>query len=65
MSHEPNSNTDTYWCIIRNGPERHGYVEISHLGGDKWAVVLDDREFTIKSTARDFYELLEVALSKR
>jgi hypothetical protein len=51
-----------YWAVVRNADKRMAYIEISSLGNNKWNVLLDDNEFTLRSQAQSFWELLEQGL---
>ena len=59
-----NTPHKVFWAVVRNQTTRHTYIEIGELGKNKWSVVLDGKEFTIKSTSTDFFELLRIALEK-
>lgn len=54
-----------YWAVVRNQTTRHTYIEIEHLGKNKWGVVLDDLEMTIKSDSPEFFDVLAAALTER
>jgi len=59
---------NVYWSVVRNGTERHTYIEIAEGEAGRWNVVLDTDEFTIRvpiGQTPDFFELLAMALAKR
>lgn len=61
----PETETTIYWSVVRNQTDRHTYIELDHLGKNKWGVVLDDLEFTVKSDSPDFWDVLQAALTER
>lgn len=61
----PEPLTTIYWAVVRNEDKRHTYIELEHLGKNKWGVVLDDLEMTVKSDSPDFWDVLTEALSER
>jgi len=54
-----------YWATIRNQTQRHSYIELAHVSGNRWVAILDDEEIKFRSESEDFLELLESALQAR
>lgn len=56
-----------YWAAFYDNARRTDvYIEFEYLGGDKWGVLIDGKEFTINGYAptTTIYQLLSVALSR-
>lgn len=58
-------NENIFWAVVRNQTDRHSYIEVAHIEGNKWQVVLGYDEYTIRTTKTDFFEILQLALQKR
>lgn len=56
------ADSDIYWGVIRNQSNRIGYIELEHLTGNKWVAVLEDQEFTFRSTATHYLDALADAI---
>lgn len=55
---------DIYWAVVRNQNKRHSYLEVAQHSGNRWSVVIDDKEFIVRSTSTDFLVVLHEALTK-
>jgi hypothetical protein len=54
-----------FWATIYNHSDRHDYIELTHLGGEKWSAVLGLDEFRFKSQHTEFLRVLADALAAR
>ena len=57
--------TNIFWATIYNHSDRVDYIELAHLGGEKWSAVLGLDEFRFKSQHTDFLDVLTDALDFR
>lgn len=58
------SDNDIFWATFRNHTQREMYVEIENLGRNRWACVVGDDEFTIRTKEKDFLTVLRLVLDE-
>lgn len=58
------STNDIFWSTFRNHTQHEMYVEIENLGRNRWACVVGEDEFVIRTKEKDFLKVLLLVLTE-